>query len=106
MLVLPLNTHEADMATAHPVAVKLDPEIHGRVRELAKAQNRSAHYLMREAITQYVEREEKREAFRQEALSAWTEFQETGLHATAEEVDQWLTSWGTEDEQPAPACHK
>ena len=59
------------MPVAHPVAVKLNPEVHARVRELAKAQHRSPHYLMREAITQYVEREEKREAFRQEALAAW-----------------------------------
>ena len=56
---------------AHPVAVKLDADVHARVRELAQAQHRSPHYLMREAIAQYVEREEKREAFRQEALTAW-----------------------------------
>ena len=61
---------------------------------------------MREAIAQYVEREEKREALRQETLKAWEEFRETGLHATAEEVDQWLESWGTENERPAPECRK
>jgi len=48
----------------------------------------------------------KSEALRQDVLEAWTEFQETGLHATAEEVDQWLASWGTENELPAPECHK
>jgi predicted transcriptional regulator len=61
---------------------------------------------MREAITLYVDREEKREAFRQDTIKAWETYQETGLHATATEVDAWLASWGAESELPAPACHK
>ncbi|WP_292442571.1 CopG family ribbon-helix-helix protein [Methylibium sp.] len=40
---------------------------------MADARHRSAHWLVREAIHQYVEREEKREAFRQDAMSAWNE---------------------------------
>jgi len=39
---------------------------------------------MREAIEEYIEREEKREQFRQDALAAWSHYQTTGLHATAE----------------------
>ena len=38
---------------------------------------------MREAIAQYVEREEKREALNRDTLRAWEEFQTTGLHTTA-----------------------
>ena len=34
--------------------------------------------------------EEKRNRFRQDALAAWTNYQTTGLHATAEEADAWL----------------
>ena len=94
------------MPAPHPVAVKLDADVHARVRELARTQHRSPHYLMREAIAQYVEREEKREAFRQDTLKAWEEFQTTGLHASAGDVEKWLSSWGTEDEQPAPECHE
>lgn len=62
--------------------------------------------MMREAIQQYVEREEKHESFRLDALKAWEAFQNTGQHATSEEVGAWLASWGTDDELPAPACHK
>lgn len=91
---------------ASATSVKLDDGMKGRVQHLAKARKRTSHWIMREAISQYVEREEKREMLRQDTLEAWTEFQETGLHATAEEVDQWLASWGTESEQPAPECHK
>lgn len=91
------------MATA--TSVKLDDDMKHRVQSLAQARKRTSHWIMREAIAQYVEREEKREALRQDTLMAWDAFQDTGLHATAEEVDQWLASWGSEDEGPAPECH-
>lgn len=88
------------------VSVKLDQEIRARIECLAESRHRSSHWVMREAIRQYVEREEKRDAFRQEAIKAWEEFQETGLYATSEEVDAWLAGWGTDNELPAPVCHR
>lgn len=91
---------------ASATSIKLDEDMKGRVRELADARKRSPHWIMREAIAQYVEREEKRETLRHETLQAWEEFQNTGLHATAEEVDRWLESWGTDNELAAPECHK
>ncbi|MBI5333248.1 MAG: CopG family ribbon-helix-helix protein [Burkholderiales bacterium] len=97
------------MSTAtptRPVAIKIDDDMRERVKRLAQARHRTAHWLMREAITQYVEREEKREAFRQDTLKAWEEYRTTGLHASAEEVEAWLASWGSDEEQPAPACPK
>lgn len=91
---------------ASPTSLKLDDKMKERVQHLANSRKRTSHWIMREAIAQYVEREEKREALQRDTLQAWEEFQETGLHATAEEVDRWLASWGTEDELPAPECHK
>ena len=93
-------------AILKPVSVKLDPETKARIEHLAQARHRTPHWMMREAIAQYVEREEKREAFRQDTINAWQEYQQTGLHATASEVENWLASWGTEIERPAPPCHK
>jgi predicted transcriptional regulator len=49
---------------------------------------------------------DQREALKQDTLKAWEEFQATGLHATAEEVDKWLASWGDGNELPAPVCHQ
>jgi predicted transcriptional regulator len=91
---------------AKTVSVKLDSDTRARVENLANARNRTAHWVMREAISQYVDREEKREAFRQDTIKSWEEYQETGVHATAVEVDTWLASWGSENELPAPVCHK
>ncbi|MGB3277331.1 MAG: CopG family ribbon-helix-helix protein [Castellaniella sp.] len=90
---------------AKTVSVKLDSEMRDRIKHLADARNRTAHWVMREAIAQYVVQEEKRESFRQATLAAWREYQDTGLHVTGEEVDAWLASWGTDNELPAPACH-
>ena len=75
---------------AYPVAIKIDPEVRERIKRLADARQRTPHWLMREAINQYVDREEKREAFRQDGLTAWRKYQATGLHVTAEEADAWL----------------
>ncbi len=46
------------------------------------------------------------QAFKEEALSAWKHYQETGLHVTLEEVCDWLNTWGTPSEKEAPICHK
>jgi len=92
--------------TATAVAVKIDMETRKRLKTLAGTKKRSAHWLMCEAIRQYIEREEKREAFRQEAVSAWEEYQETGLHATGGEVMDWLKTWGTDNEKDTPECHQ
>lgn len=92
-------------AATRPVAIKIDPDIKERVRRLATARNRSAHWLMREAIVQYVEREEKREAFRQDAIKAWEEYRATGLHATAEEADAWLARLEDDQDAEPPECH-
>ncbi|MEI3853955.1 MULTISPECIES: CopG family ribbon-helix-helix protein [Ensifer] len=91
---------------ASPTSLKLDDELKGRVQHLAEIRRRSSHWIMREAIAQYVEREEKREALRHDTLNAWEEYQATGLHATADEVEKWLSTWGTDDESAAPECHK
>ncbi|QCI97279.1 CopG family ribbon-helix-helix protein [Agrobacterium larrymoorei] len=93
------------MPGPHPVAVKLDPEVHARMRKLAQAQHRSTHYLMREAIAQYVEREEKRAAFRQDALEAWSAYQASGSHLNQTEADEWLAKLEAGQDVEPPECH-
>lgn len=91
------------MATA--TSIKLDDELKGRVQHLAEARRRTSHWIMREAIAQYVEREEKREAFKQDALRAWEEYQRTGLHLTLEEADAWLAKLEAGEDAEPPKCH-
>jgi len=93
------------MAKPSTTSLKLDVETKERVQRLAEARRRSPHWVMREAIEQYVEREEKREQFRQHALAAWTHYQTTGLHATAEEADAWLAKLEAGKDAAPPKCH-
>jgi predicted transcriptional regulator len=53
----------------------------------------------------YVEREEKREQFLEDALVAWTHYQATGLHAITEEADAWLSKLEAGKDAPPPKCH-
>ena len=92
-------------AAIRPVAIKIEPEIKERVKRLADARQRTPHWLMLEAIHQYVEREEKREAFRQHAITAWNEYQATGLHVTMEEADAWLAKLEAGKNVEPPECH-
>ena len=71
-------------------SLKIDDELKDRIQRLAGIQDRSAHWIMREAIKQYVEREEARESFRQEALASWTAYRESGRHLTVPDVAAWL----------------
>ncbi|MGC5703782.1 CopG family ribbon-helix-helix protein [Pseudomonas sp. NFXW11] len=84
-------------------SIKIDDELKKRIQHLAGLRQRSAHWIMREAIAQYVEREEARESFKQEALASWAAYQETGRHLTGQETRAWLSTWGTESE--LPKCH-
>jgi predicted transcriptional regulator len=88
-----------------PVAVKLDQGTRERMKRLADAKHRTPHWLMREAIEQYVDREEKKEAFRQDALLAWANYQATGLHVTHAEADAWLEQLEAGNDVELPKCH-
>lgn len=90
---------------AAATSIKLDDELKKRVQQLAQDRRRSAHWIMREAITQYVEREERREAFRQDAERAWEDYQRTGLHLTLEEADAWLAKLEAGEDADLPTCH-
>ena len=94
------------MATLPTTSLKLDAETKARLQKLANARRRSSHWLMREAIEQYVDREERREQFRQDALAAWAEYQTTGLHVTAEEADAWLARLEAGEDVEPPECHE
>lgn len=89
----------------HSTTIKIDDSIKKRVKRLAESRQRTPHWLMLEAIREYVEREEKREALRQDAMRAWNEYQDTGLHITFEEADSWLSKLADGQNAEPPVCH-
>jgi predicted transcriptional regulator len=88
------------------VSLKLDDEERSRLSALAAARKRSSHYLMREAVREYLTREEARQSFRDEADKALRDYEETGLHATQAEIDAWADSLGKRRPRRAPKWHR
>ena len=88
-----------------PVTVKIEAAIKQRVQRLAQARNRTAHWVMHEAIIQFVDREEKREGVRQDAIAAWEAYQLTGLHVTMAEADSWLAKLENGEDAAPPQSH-
>ncbi len=87
-------------------SVKISNELKKRIQYLAEVRHRSAHWIMKEAIAEYVEKEEAKEKFKQEAIDSWKSYQETGLHLTSKETRDWLNTWGDGNEVELPECHK
>ena len=83
-------------------AIKLDDEIYSRLKALAHARQRTPHWLMKEAIRQFLEREEESERVRRESLERWERFEATGETVSHEAVEAWLETWGTEREGKCP----
>lgn len=87
-------------------SIKLPDETKGRIQRLAEHRRRSQHWIMREAIEQYLEREEAVERLRADALAAWENYARTGIHATADEVNAWLGKLAAGEAADPPKCHR
>jgi predicted transcriptional regulator len=92
------------MARLSISSLKLDSTTKERAQRIVTARRRLAQ-VMREAAEQYVEREEKREQLRQDAIAAWASYQTTGLYLTASEADIWLAKLETGKDAVPPKCH-
>lgn len=57
-------------------SIKIDDDLRDRIQHLAEAKER----------------------FKAEALASWSSYKETGMHLTGEEVQDWLSTWGTDRE--------
>jgi predicted transcriptional regulator len=86
-------------------SLQLDPDTEARVQRLAEARRRSTQWVLREAVEQYVRREEACDALRHDAMAAWTEYQLTGQHVTADEADAWLARLQAGEDAAPPECH-
>jgi predicted transcriptional regulator len=94
------------MAAGTTTSLKLDEETKARLQKLGQMRRRSPHWLMRQAIEEFLGREEAREQLRRDALAAWSEYQTDGLHLTGDEVDAWLARLETGEDAPPPSPHR
>ena len=91
-------------AQTTPMAIKLPQQDRERLQKLGEAKKRSPHWLAKEAISQYLEREEAAELFRRETAARWEDYCRTGNSVSHDAVMKWLESWGSENELEAPEC--
>ena len=87
------------------VTIKLDNADRDRIASLATAKKRTPHYLMKEAILDYVKKEEARQNFIAVADSSFEHYKETGLHVTLDEFSSWVDQVQETPAAPVPACH-
>ncbi len=99
-LALPPQSRQLDAEKVTPLSVKLAQTSRQRLGQMAQIQRRPAHTLAREAIEEYLTREEEKIRQNQEADASWRHYQDTGLHVTGEEAMAWIQSWGKADELP------
>ena len=62
--------------------VKIDAETKERLKRLGKIKDRTPHWLMKQAIMEFLEREEAYEGEREQDLKRWQQFVETGRYVS------------------------
>jgi predicted transcriptional regulator len=90
---------------AKTVSIKLDPLDRERIAALAAIKKRTPHYLMKEAIVEYIRREEVRQNFIRAAEASFDHYQKTGRHITLDELSTWADEAQKTPGTPVPPCH-
>lgn len=83
------------------VGVKLDKETRARLKKLGDAKQRSAHWLMKDAISRYLDAEERYEQEKLEDEVRWQRYLETGNAIPHEEVKLRLDEMAKQAAQKA-----
>ena len=87
-------------------SVKLEVKDAERLNKIAQFKKRRPHYLMKEAIHEYIEREEARMDFILSAEESAKHFEETNLHVSLDDFENWANDIENNKETEIPKCHK
>lgn len=71
-------------------AIKLDDETNNRLKVLAQQRNRSAHWLLRDALQRYLAEEERYEREKAQDLAEYEDYLLTGKAVSNDTVASWL----------------
>lgn len=94
------------MPASKPISIKLDETERTALSRVAEARKRSAHFIAREAIRDYLQRAERRQSFIADADAAWRGYQDTGPHITLDEFSKWVDEVQENPAAEMPVCHK
>lgn len=87
-------------------SVKLKDGYNERLKAMAESKQRSANWLLNEAVGRYLDHEESEAELRAEVLRRHREMAETGIHVTHEEALDWLRRRASGEDVPVPKGHK
>jgi predicted transcriptional regulator len=90
---------------AESTSIKLQDGLRERIRAVAASEQRTPNKLMNDAISEYVDRKERRAAYLAEIEERHREMRETGLHVTQEEADRYIDALLRGENPPLPKPH-
>ena len=85
------------------IGLKVDDATRKRLKELGERKDRSAHWLMKQAITRYLDQEERYELEKHEDLERWRNFMETGEAFGQEAMAAWFDDLGARARNAPPS---
>lgn len=91
---------------AKNATVKLSAKERDGIKSIALLRKRTPHYIMKEAISLYLEKAEAEQHFVQAALRSREDLRSTGLHITQDEFSAWVETIQKTPNTPMPVCHK
>ena len=80
------------------LAIELDDELTARLESAAASEQKSAEAFAREALARALD---DFEAWAED-VAAYAEYERTGEAIPLSAVEDWVKSWGSADELPAP----
>ena len=85
------------------LSIKLPGGLKERLQKLGKLKQRTAHWLMKEAIEHYLDEEEVQEKLKQKTVKRWKEAEQEQVVPNME-VIAWLETWGETPDKARPEC--
>lgn len=82
-------------------SVRMPDELLERLEKTAEQLQRSKGWIIKDAVKEYLAREELKQRRNEETLVAWEDYK-AGRVVDGVEVMAWLDSWGAEDEKEPP----
>lgn len=80
--------------STNTVGIRLDDDTQDRLKTLGKLRDRSAHHLMKEAISLYLDNEEALEAEKKLTAERYAAYEVTGEFISHNDMRQWAASLG------------
>jgi predicted transcriptional regulator len=84
------------------LGIKLDQETRDRLRKLGETKDRASHWLVKTAIIEYLNREERAEQERCEDAERWERYQTTSHFVGNEDAMDWLDALARGEVRPCP----